>query len=279
MDILDTNRKRWERQECVEQAEETHTELSDAEVEISDDEETTTKRSSTTPSIMDFIPPPPREIRRQSLAVPTLENLLGVRRHSVPVNMEPPLPRTIYRRESLPTGRAVSSGRSPMSPIQIESRTSSGLREEDELMKFGSQSSIISSNSPHLSSGLTSLLFKLQNFHLIEIVFSTGAEDQPERPLSAENLLPEPSIASMTSSAAASRVSSVLQGNSVAPPSKCLTRQQTFPPPQPYVRVRYMSATVEMSTCPETANEGMLHIFLFTFAKQLSLCNKHIRQS
>ncbi|XP_044270346.1 cAMP-specific 3',5'-cyclic phosphodiesterase 4A-like isoform X2 [Tribolium madens] len=234
MEILEANRKRWEKQESAEQAEETQTELSDAEPDVSDDEEAT-KQSSETPSIMDFIPPPRREIRRQSLAVPTLEHTLGVRRHSVPVNMEPSLPRTIYRRESLPAGRAASSGRSPISPVQNESRTSSGLREEDELMKFGSQSSIISSTSPHLSS---------------------GAEDQPERPLSAENLLPEPSIASMTSSAAASRLSSVLQGNSVAPPSKCLTRQQTFPPPQPYVRMRYMSATVEMSTCTETVHEG-----------------------
>ncbi|XP_018565805.1 uncharacterized protein LOC108906859 [Anoplophora glabripennis] len=231
MKILDENRRRWEAQESVEQAEETQTELSDAEAEISEEEEHT-KRSSETPSIHDFIPPPPREIRRQSLAVPTLESL-GVRRHSVPVNMEQSLPRTIYRRESLPTGRGIPFGRSPVSP-QTESRASSGLREEDELLKYGSQSSDVSSNSPHHSS----------------------VEDQPERPLSAENLLPEPSITSMTSSAAVSRLSSILQGNSVATISKCLTRQQTFPPPQPYVRMRYMSATAEMSTCPETAHEG-----------------------
>lgn len=105
-----------------------------------------------------------REIRRQSLAVPTLESL-GVRRHSVPVNMEQSLPRTIYRRESLPTGRGIPFGRSPVSP-QTESRASSGLREEDELLKFGSQSSDISSNSPHHSSGKKSYpileIFKLQ---------------------------------------------------------------------------------------------------------------------
>lgn len=103
-----------------------------------------------------------REIRRQSLAVPSLQNTIGARRHSVPVNMEPPLPRTIYRRESLPVSRAaLAAGRSPISPVQIESRTSSGLREEDELMKFGSQSSLLSS-SPHLSSGilLSSSIFK-----------------------------------------------------------------------------------------------------------------------
>lgn len=61
----------------------------------------------------------------------------------------------------------------------------------------------------------------------------------------------------MTSSPAAGRLTSVLQGGSgIGPPNKSLTRQQTFPPPQPYVRMRYMSATVEMSTCTETVVEG-----------------------
>lgn len=95
-----------------------------------------------------------REIRRQSLAVPTLESL-GVRRHSVPVNMEQPLPRTIYRRESLPIAKGITitsmTGRLPISP-QTESRASSGLREEDELLRYGSHSSDISSSSPHHSS-------------------------------------------------------------------------------------------------------------------------------
>ncbi|KAJ8955789.1 hypothetical protein NQ314_006838, partial [Rhamnusium bicolor] len=204
MNILDENRRRWEAHESAEQAEETQTELSDAEADVSDEEEPTKRSTETTPR---------------------------VRRHSVPVNMEQSLPRTIYRRESLPTGRGIPFGRSPVSP-QTESRASSGLREEDELLRYGSQSSDLSSNSPHHSL----------------------AEDHPERPLSAENLLPEPSIASMTSSAAVSRLSSVLQGNT--PVSKCLTRQQTFPPPQPYMRMRYMSATAEMSTCKETVHEG-----------------------
>ncbi|XP_044748639.1 uncharacterized protein LOC123309533 isoform X2 [Coccinella septempunctata] len=236
MNLLESNRKRWENQEKVEQAEETQTELSDAEPEISEDEEAT-KHSSEITSIMDFIPIPTRDNRRQSLAVPTLDGTLGVRRHSVPVNLEPALPRTIYRRESLPVARnaSSSSGRNAISPIRSDSRaskTSSGLREEDELFRFGSQSSF---SSPRLSS---------------------GGDDDPERPLSAENLLPEPSIASMSSSSALGKLSSVLQGNAVAPISKCLTRQQTFPPPQPYSRMRYMSATVEMTTCPETVHEG-----------------------
>lgn len=86
-----------------------------------------------------------RELRRQSLAVPSLEGALGVRRHSVPVNMEQSLPRTIYRRESLPVNR-----RAVISPQ--ESRASSGLREEDELARFGSQGSDISSSPQHSSS-------------------------------------------------------------------------------------------------------------------------------
>lgn len=64
----------------------------------------------------------------------------------------------------------------------------------------------------------------------------------------------------MTSSSAASRLTSVLQGGTGIVITKALTRQQTFPPPQPYVRMRYMSATVEMSTCAETVLEGKLLI-------------------
>lgn len=163
MNILETNRKKWENHEAAEQAEETHTELSDAEpeAEISEDEEPTKGSSSLTPSIIEFNPPPPKEVRRQSLAVPTLEGALGVRRHSVPVNMEPSLPRTIYRRESLPISRGApaQSGRSTVSPVPTDSRASSGLREEDELMKFGSQSSLLSSSSGHHHSSGTCLIF------------------------------------------------------------------------------------------------------------------------
>lgn len=88
--------------------------------------------------------------------MPSLENSLGLRRHSVPVNMnQPPIPRTIYRRESLPANRraATPSGQT-VSPVHTESRTSSDrLREEDELMNFGSQASLLSTSSQHHSSG------------------------------------------------------------------------------------------------------------------------------
>lgn len=66
----------------------------------------------------------------------------------------------------------------------------------------------------------------------------------------------------MTSSVPATRLTTVLHGGTGAPITKALTRQQTFPPPQPYVRMRYMSATVEMSTCTETVLEGKLFEFL-----------------
>ncbi|CAH1179104.1 unnamed protein product [Phaedon cochleariae] len=234
MRTLEENQRRWRELEAAELEGETSVEAS---VAVSDDDDGSPKRSSGTPSVHDFIPPPTREIRRQSLAVPTPESL-GVRRHSVPAHTDtpPPLPRTIHRRESLPTGRGagLGAGRSPVSP-QAVSRASSGLREEEEeLLGWGSPGSEGSDGSPlHSSEGR-----------------------RPDRPLSAETLLPEPSIASMTSSSeSAGRLTSVLQGLPAPAPCKGLTRQQTFPPPQPYNRMRYMSATAEMSACHETPYE------------------------
>lgn len=64
MNLLESNRKRWETQEANEQAEETRTELSDAEPEqelTSDEEEEEDEeqnKSSKSPSFVDFIPPP-----------------------------------------------------------------------------------------------------------------------------------------------------------------------------------------------------------------------------
>lgn len=228
MDLLADNQKRWEKLEAAEQAEETQTELSDAEPEeISEADEETRGSSETLLLPVDFIP------RKQSLTVPKLD-ALNARRHSMPVDSGPTLPRTVIRRESLPPSRF----QLPEIRLSNSRASSSHIREEDEL-HFGSQSSLLSSNSGGQPN---------------------SAEEQ-ERPLSAETLLPEPSIASMTSSAAADRLSSVMQGGIVAPATKCLTRQQTFPPLQPYVRMRYMSTTVEMACCAEALIEG-LYIFI-----------------
>lgn len=143
MEILADNQKRWEKLEAAEQAEETQTELSDAEPEeISEADEETRGSSETLLLPVDFIP------RHQSLAVPKLNSVVNSRRHSMPVNSGPVLPRTIIRRESLPPSRFTTEG-------LPGSRASSGhIREEDEL-HFGSQSSLLSSNSGgnHHSSG------------------------------------------------------------------------------------------------------------------------------
>lgn len=60
MQLLRANRRRWEMQEATENAEETRTELSDAEPEpeISEEDDVTKESSETTPSITDFIPVP-----------------------------------------------------------------------------------------------------------------------------------------------------------------------------------------------------------------------------
>ncbi|XP_026473989.1 uncharacterized protein LOC113377781 [Ctenocephalides felis] len=82
-----------------------------------------------------------------------------------------------------------------------------------------------------------------------------SASGPSERPLSAENLLPEPSIASMTS-VNADRLSSVLQhgpldrSGASGGGSRHLIRQQTFPPLQPgaaSTRARYMSTAADLS--------------------------------
>lgn len=149
------------------------------------------------------------------LELPPLRVTAPSRRHSVPMSVAQPSslhPHRSRRRESVPGD-------------QIHFKTP--LIIEDNLKNISSMSLLSSRSS------------------LIESITNTSTN---ERPVSAENLLPETSIASITSSAEASRLSSVLQPDGVKQ-SKQLTRQQTFPPLQPYARIRYMSTTVEMSKC------------------------------
>ncbi|XP_063983222.1 uncharacterized protein LOC135165656 isoform X4 [Diachasmimorpha longicaudata] len=139
------------------------------------------------------------------------------RRHSVPMhtNTLAPPPRVI-RRDSVPCAH----GRSKLPLLKLD----------DQSLHPLSSLSLVSSKS--------SLLETTTNN-------STG-----ERPVSAENLLPETSIASITSNVEAARLCTILQPEvQKSSQSKQLTRQQTFPPLQPYVRIRYMSTTVEMSKC------------------------------
>lgn len=146
------------------------------------------------------------------------------RRHSMPLSLQaaaPEISRTILRRESL-----------PVSEKKHQTMYQSGLLEEEE----EEDSSNLDRSTSFISSASDDARYK--------------DESDEERVLSSENLLPEPSITSITTVTEASRLSAVLsQGQSpqLAAPKSQLTRQQTFPPLQPYVRQRYLSATVEMS--------------------------------
>lgn len=185
---LRDNQARWEALVQKELAEETRTEISDADApdaaDASDDD---------AEPLLPVPPPPPRCPRRVG------------RRHSVPLSVPrpPPLARTVVRRESLPlpAGAAVPRRRRRPSGEPLSPLSSRGGSDDSE----------------------------------------SGASASPERPVSAENLLPEPSIASITTSLEASRLSSVLRG-------AALTRQQTFPPLQPCARLRYASAASDSSS-------------------------------
>ncbi|XP_031780628.1 uncharacterized protein LOC100114896 isoform X2 [Nasonia vitripennis] len=163
---------------------------------------------------------------------PSLDRAGEARRHSVPLGVCRSLslaPRpTTARRESLP-------GAASLVPSRVSSRSS---------LHRGSEASAPSA----------------------ALTCSSISPAAPERPVSAENLLPDTSIASIANSLEASRLSSLVQqqqqqqqpweqalhdspGPQAQPRQAMLTRQQTFPPVQPYARMRYMSTTAEMSQC------------------------------
>ncbi|GLG93651.1 cAMP-specific 3',5'-cyclic phosphodiesterase [Gryllus bimaculatus] len=240
MKHLRGNQGKWEAMVEKELAEETHTEVSDAdvldeEVECNSEEEA---QDFVTGSVEMLIPNLPSHQATAASSDDKYIRKIG-RRHSVPLSVPrpPPFAQTIIRRESLPVGDSKSKRSSPTSNLTLETRP--------ERKEHGSSLSLVSSCS---GSGLQ---------------HSSGRRSKQEnRPVSTENLLPEPSIASITTSVEASRLSSVLHGASssvsrsvLAPstlgPARFLTRQQTFPPLQQYVRIRYMSTTAEMANCSE----------------------------
>lgn len=164
--------------------------------------------------------------RRGSLPAVMLETVdkMG-RRHSVPLNLAratAQVPCTILRRESLGANstllvQAENKRRFTLGQIPY-------LEEEEE--------------------GLSMSLGSSRSSGLQRSSDGGGGSNQDDRPVSAENLIPEPSIATMTNTAEASRLCNVIHG--VTSPvlqqnARSLTRQQTFPPIQPYVRVRYLS--------------------------------------
>ncbi|XP_025163287.1 uncharacterized protein LOC105181918 isoform X3 [Harpegnathos saltator] len=220
MEYLKANQKKWEALITQEATEETETEISELdepEGAVSSGDETAADEDS---GSIDLLIP---AAYIQASRMPTLPGRVGLdragRRHSVPLSVSKPLslpPRQAARRESLPSEHVKSKN----TLLKLEDQ---GLLGPSSLSLLSSKSSVGGSSNVSAS----------------------------ERPVSAENLLPETSIASITSSTEASRLSTVLQSTDgqASMQTKQLTRQQTFPPLQPYARTRYMSATAEMSQC------------------------------
>ncbi|XP_033209882.1 uncharacterized protein LOC117167690 isoform X2 [Belonocnema kinseyi] len=224
MKYLRSNQKRWEAMIQQEIAQETKTEVSDLDEDekvLSSGEELPPDDDSGSIELVLFSQLS-SVARRPSLPMRP-EAHRGRRRHSVPLSVTKPVPilaRASARRESLPIEH-----KKPKNPLlKLSDQTRHG---RSSLSLFSSKSSLLGSS-----------------------------ESAAERPVSAENLLPEPSIASITNSTEASRLSSVLQPDNQKTQQKQLTRQQTFPPIQPYIRMRYMSTTAEMTQCCEILVEA-----------------------
>ncbi|KAG5677283.1 hypothetical protein PVAND_007053 [Polypedilum vanderplanki] len=224
---LKYNEKQWDSRLQAELAEETRTEISDAEVLEEDVDEGDDDSRIEFAGSPEMILPEIKSSRRSSLQIPTYSLKDRERRLSVPIH---PVPKII------------------LPPRDHMMRPADALLESDEVEhKFDQDSlSLLSSDSESGQRARSSI-----------------DSNDNERPLSAENLLPDLNIASMTASACADKLNIVMHGSTNFPPhmlgvstSKHLVRQQTFPPLQPYVRARYMSSTADLGTCPEALFES-----------------------
>lgn len=229
MHHLKNNEKQWDSRLQAELAEETRTEMSDAEGlddefdEGNGDDDSRTNFAGSPIMMLPEI----KSSRRSSLQIPTYSLKDRERRLSVPLHNVPKIilpPRDHAAR-------------------QIETFFES---DENEHNKFDQDSlSMLSSDSESGQRARSSI-----------------DSNDNERPLSAENLLPDLNIASMTD--CADKLNIVMHGSTNFPAhmslgvatSKHLIRQQTFPPLQPYVRTRYMSSTADLGTCPEALLES-----------------------
>ncbi|EDS31973.1 c-AMP-specific 3',5'-cyclic phosphodiesterase [Culex quinquefasciatus] len=241
MHHLKFNQVQWESKLQAEINEETRTEISDAELleeedvdDGVDDQDEPLNELSDSSEVL--IPNVAKFGRRGSLQIGA--GFCGVRserRFSVPVHSIP---------------KIVLPAREPRDHRDLSAPPES-IQESDE-HKFDNDSlSIFSSDSDSLHRGARGS--------------STGSTADRERPLSAENLLPDCSIASMTDAVCGDRLNLVLHGavsvgNTAnlltVGTSKHLIRQQTFPPLQPYIRTRYMSSQAELGACPEALLES-----------------------
>jgi hypothetical protein len=221
---LKYNEKQWDSRLQAELAEETRTEISDAELleeDIDEGDDDSRIEYAGSPEMM---LPEIKSSRRSSLQIPTYSLKDRERRLSVPLH---PVPKIIL----------------PSRDLKAEAF----LESDEHDHKFDQDSlSLLSSDSESGARARSSI-----------------DSNDNERPLSAENLLPDLNIASMTASACADKLNIVMHGSTNFPShmlavstSKHLVRQQTFPPLQPYVRARYMSSTADLGTCPEALLES-----------------------
>lgn len=232
MYYLKNNQAQWEKRVAAELAEETRTEISDAEA-LDEDESVHdaaadgVEEDDIAVDLSDssevLLPDKVKMPRRSSLQVPNAPTKYD-RRLSMPLNP----PKII-----LPTKDLLSRD---------------AIREELEAKLDADSFSLLSSDSDSVPRNKS----------------SDNSVPDRERPLSAETLVPDLSIATMSNSACADHLNRVMHGSGSGPSaagintSKHLVRQQTFPPLQPYgyQRARYMSATGDISTYPETLVES-----------------------
>ncbi|XP_037034661.1 uncharacterized protein LOC119073361 isoform X3 [Bradysia coprophila] len=240
MKNLKYNQIQWETKVAAELAEETRTEISDAEAleqEVDDDDDNNDDVEDDVDDVDNrcvelsdssevLLPEVKLPLRRSSLQVPSFNISRFDRRNSAPVNP----PKIIL-------------------PLK-ERRSREAIREDMEARFENDTFSMLSSDSDSFPKGRS----------------SDNSVPDRERPLSAETLVPDLSIAAMSNSACADRLNMVMHGASsmintnmltASSATKQLIRQQTFPPLQPYVRARYMSAAADMGTssCAETLIE------------------------
>ncbi|KAK0161144.1 hypothetical protein PV327_009652 [Microctonus hyperodae] len=244
MNYLRTNQRKWEKLITQENISETKIEISSDLDEITQDKISVSPQPDNSDdeiahddssSLNLLLPESNREIisssRRSSLPSQNDTHHIG-RRHSIPMSIKNSFLLPVS------SSKLTSKNRRESVPSDYNNKTS--MNNKNSIFKFDN------SNLDHLSS-----LSLLSTSSLLESITnnSSANNNNSDRPVSAENLLPETSIASITSNVEASRLCTVLQPDCNTRNQGKLTRQQTFPPLQPYARVRYMSTTAEMSKC------------------------------
>lgn len=179
-----------------------------------------------------------KQPRRSSLQVPRLTGSRFDRRHSMPVNA----PKII-----------ILSTCDDDTELTIEKNNSGSTVHEE--IKYDDSFSILSSDSDSLSARPGRSSGESNNNRNLD----------RERPLSAETLVADLNIVTMTDSVCANRLNLVMHGGSVSHNmnpflsgglSKQLVRQQTFPPLQVCVRPRYMSSAAELTSGNNTGPTG-----------------------